>query len=195
MHIAAPPRRRRRPRACPGAGRRAAAASFAFPSHGRGMRAASAPSGHRSRAVHGVAWDLRLTIPEFRPTTTRPKIKSLLLSEVPALASARLGPRARGPVPSVSLCSPGPEIKHQRSKRTPRHRWAVTRPSCCRPRRAVRRRAPAPRFTDAHSMTRAIWAGPSRVTRHASPVSHPRIYPLGPPRIRGDRCVWAIHCV
>ncbi len=121
MH--ASPLRRGGVRACPAAPRPAR------PRHPSMLGGACVPhprpSGHRSRAVHGVAWDLRLTFPEFRPTTTRPKINSLLLSEVPALASARLAPAARSrPTVSLSLTlfSPGPQTKHRRCKRISRNR-------------------------------------------------------------------------
>ena len=139
---------------------------------------------------------------------TRPKIKSLLLSEVPALplasASGLCPPRAR-PVPSVSLSltlfSPGPQTKHRRCKRISRNR---------RPRLARAGPSPGPIAVvlDGPSPSartplygrplddESNLGWPSRVNRHASTVSHVlRIPAYGPPRIRGDRCVGAIHCV
>ena len=75
---------------------------------------AIAPHDH---AMSGVGLRLAL-VSGIPPTALRPKIKSLA---TPTLPVSRPRP---GPV-RLSLCSPGPETKHQRCKRTPRHRWAA----------------------------------------------------------------------
>ena len=135
----------------------------------------------RSNACHRSArpcyeWR-RLTVsPCFRNSAHGTATEDKVLSDA---HSARLTPAARSR-PSLSLFArPGDQAPTVQTDPAPplgRHQAELQSSSTGRP-------SPSARTTDAHSMTRAIWAGPSRVTRHASPVSHPRIYPLGPTRI------------
>ena len=103
----------------------------------------------RSNACHRSArpcyeWR-RLTVsPCFRNSAHGTATEDKVLSDA---HSARLTPAARSR-PSLSLFArPGDQAPTVQTDPAPSlgcHR-AVTRPNCCRPRRAVRRRAPAPR--------------------------------------------------